>query len=87
MFNDATIDAEVSQRIFKADSGFGKLFQQLCKRHDIWIDTKIAVYKAVVLSILLYGFKTWTTCRRHIKKLEAFHLLCFTASVVFAGKT
>ena len=31
------------------------------------------VYRAVVLSSLLYGCETWTVCRRHLKQLERFH--------------
>ena len=32
------------------------------------------VYKAVVLTNLLYGCETWTCCRRHIKTLDRFHM-------------
>ena len=38
------------------------------------IDTKVQVYCAAVLTSLLYGSGTWTLYRRHIKKLENFHL-------------
>ena len=37
---------------------------------------KIAVYRAVVLPILLCGCETWTCYRRHLKKLDQFHLHC-----------
>ena len=40
------------------------------------LDTKLKVYKAVVLSILLYAFETWTVYQRHAKKLNHFHLSC-----------
>ena len=36
----------------------------------------MAVYKAVVLTTLLYGCEAWTTYGRHIKKLDAFHMRC-----------
>ena len=39
-------------------------------------EKKIAVYRAVVLSSLLYGCETWTCYRRHFKKLDQFHLRC-----------
>ena len=32
--------------------------------------TKYKVYKAVVLTSLLYGCETWTLYRKHIKQLE-----------------
>ena len=38
--------------------------------------TKLAVYRAVVLSTLLYGCETGTCYRRHLKKLDQFHLRC-----------
>ncbi|XP_005099528.1 uncharacterized protein LOC101859485 [Aplysia californica] len=34
---------------------------------------QIKVYKAVVLSSLLYGSETWTLYSKHIDKLEQFH--------------
>ena len=37
---------------------------------------KIAVYRAVVLPTSLYDYETWTCCRRHLKKLDQFHLRC-----------
>ena len=34
------------------------------------------MYQAIVLPSLLYGCETWTCYRRHIKKLDQFHLRC-----------
>ncbi|XP_063590561.1 uncharacterized protein LOC134767494 [Penaeus indicus] len=48
----------------------------------VWLErgitqgTKVAVYKAVVLSSLLYSCETWNCYRRHVKKLNQFHLRC-----------
>ena len=42
--------------------------------HNLTIPTKVAVYKAVCVSVLLYGCEGWTPYRRHIKALEAFHI-------------
>ena len=36
--------------------------------------TKIKVYRPVVFTTLLYGYQTWTTYQRHIKKLSYFHM-------------
>jgi len=38
--------------------------------------TKMAVYRAVVLTSLLYGCEIWTPYRRHIRLLDQFHLRC-----------
>src|SRR3989442_12005848 len=65
--NDALLDKEITNRISKASS-------MAEKQHGIKTLTKVSVYKAVVLSNLLFGCETWTCYRRHIKQLEQFHM-------------
>ena len=38
--------------------------------HGIRLDTKVVVYKAVILTALLYGSETWVVYRRHVLKLK-----------------
>ena len=38
--------------------------------------TKIIVYRAVVLTTLLYGAESWVIYRRHLQLLESFHQRC-----------
>ena len=38
--------------------------------------TKVAAYKAVILTTLQYGCESWTAYRRHITKLDQFHIRC-----------
>ena len=71
-----TLDKEVSHRLAKASSSFGRLWTRVWHERGITKKTKVAVYRAVVLSSLLYGCETWTYYRRHIKKLDQFHLRC-----------
>jgi hypothetical protein len=70
------IDDEITSRIGKASVAFGKLQRRLWNSHAIKLSTKIAVYRAVVITTLLYGCETWTVYRRHIKRLAKFHLRC-----------
>ena len=42
----------------------------------ISLETKLKVYRAVVLTTLLYGSVTWTAYRRHEKQLNHFHFRC-----------
>ena len=49
--------------------------------HGITLETKVAVYKVVVVTTLLYGCEAWTVYRRHIKKLDQFHMRCLRTIV------
>ena len=71
-----TLDEEISARLSKACDPFGKLEKRLWSQSDICVSTKIEVYQACVINVLLYGCETWTTHRRHIKRLERFHQQC-----------
>ena len=70
------IDDEVTARTAKASVAFGRLRTNVWERNGIRLDTKLKVYKAVVLPTLLYTYETWTVYQRHAKKLNHFHLSC-----------
>ena len=72
----ASLDDEISKRLSKASSAFGRLREPAWERKGIGVKTKIKVYNAVVLPSLLYGCETWTVYSRHSKKLNSFHLRC-----------
>ena len=71
-----SIDDEVGLRISKASHAFGILHKRLWSRHGISICTKVKVYNACVLTVLLYASETWTTYTRHLKQLERFYQQC-----------
>ena len=52
---------------------FGRLRGSVWDRIGIKLDTKLKVYKAVVLPTLLYACETWTIYERHAKRLNHFH--------------
>ena len=70
------IDDEITARIAKASVAFGRLRANVWERNRIKLDTKLKVYKAVVLPTLLYACETWTVYQRHAKRLNHFHLSC-----------
>ena len=70
------IDDEITARIAKASVAFGRLRANVWERNGIKLDTKLKVYKAVVLPSLLYACETWTVYQRHAKRLNHFHLSC-----------
>ena len=71
--NNASHDAEITARIAKATSAFGRLTKRLWKNRNIRVDTKISVYKAAVVTSLLFGCETWTLRKAHFSQLERFH--------------
>ncbi|KAK2193223.1 hypothetical protein NP493_16g02008 [Ridgeia piscesae] len=56
----------------KASASFGRLRQRLWNNHHVSMRVKGKIYRAVVLSTLLYGAEAWTMYRRQAKKLRAF---------------
>lgn len=70
------IDAEINNRIAKASTAFGRLRHNVWERRGLSLTTKLKVYRAVVLTTLLYASETWTVYSRHAKQLNHFHLSC-----------
>ena len=70
------IDDEVNARIAKASAAFGRLGGSIWDRSGIRLDTKLKVYRSVVLPTLLYACETWTVYQRHAKRLNHFHTSC-----------
>ena len=69
---DGTIDRELDVRINKANGAFHQLWK-ICKSRTIKTPTKIRIYKAAVLTILLYGAEVWNTTKKQLKRFEVFH--------------
>ena len=70
------IDDEVSGRIAKASAAFGKLQSRVWERSGLSLQTKLQVYRAIILPSLLYSCETWTVYVCHAKQLNRFHLNC-----------
>ena len=73
---EVVIDTEVNQRIAKASSAFGRLRKNVWDRRGISKNTKLKIYKAIVLPALLYACQSWTVYVRHAKLLNRCHLNC-----------
>ena len=61
------IDDEVNARTVKASAAFGRLRGSIWDRSGIRLDTKLKVYRLVVLPTLLFACETWTVYRRYAK--------------------
>ena len=67
---------EVNAGIAKASAAFHRLRGSIWDRSGIRLDTKLKVYRSVVLPTLLYAYETWTVYQRHAKRLNHCHTSC-----------
>ena len=74
--SNARIDADIDNRLSKANSAFGRLYKRVWNNKHLKSTTKISVYRAVVLTTLLYGSESWVAYRNHLNLLERFHQRC-----------
>ncbi|GFO35998.1 endonuclease-reverse transcriptase [Plakobranchus ocellatus] len=74
--SDARLDKEIDNRLARANSSFGRLYKRVWNNKSLKIKTKIQVYRAVVLTTLLYGSETLVTYSSHIRLLERLHQRC-----------
>ncbi|BHF83485.1 hypothetical protein SprV_0902662800 [Sparganum proliferum] len=68
------IDDEVSCRISKARQVFDSLQNTVWNRHDLHLNTKLNMYKAVIPPTLQYGAETWTVYIKQARRLNHIHL-------------
>jgi len=78
-----TVDKDICTRLGQAAASFGRLTNRVWKNKPLSIRTKVQVYEASVLSILLYGDESWATYQLQESNLSAFH----TANLFILGKT
>ena len=76
MSRNGEILREVTGRIARAARAFECLREQVFKNKDLSLATKRAVYRSVVLAVLLYGAETWTMKAVHTRTLNSFHNRC-----------
>ena len=72
---NGTIDKELLSRIQKASGAFYQL-SRIWYSCNIKTPTKFRIYKAAVLTILLYGSEFWNTNHAQMKRFEVFHQRC-----------
>ena len=56
--NDGSLDKHIGPRISKPSQALGRLCNRLLNHHNVILYTKLQVYRAVILSSLLYGCET-----------------------------
>ena len=69
-----SLDSELNRRIGKAATTMASLTQKAWNNSKLTVYTKIQIYKACIVSTLLYGSESWTLRARQEQKLNAFHM-------------
>ncbi|BHF64139.1 hypothetical protein SprV_0200713800 [Sparganum proliferum] len=67
------IDDNVVLRISKASRNFGRLHNLVWNRHGLHRNIQLKMYKAAILTTLLYGAETWTVSEEQAWELDLFY--------------
>ncbi|XP_062507351.1 uncharacterized protein LOC134183789 [Corticium candelabrum] len=73
---DEDVTLDVTSRIEKASKAFGALRGPIFNNSNLSVATKRAVYRPVVLAVLLYEYETWVLKAQDTKRLNVFHNHC-----------
>ena len=74
--DNLSIDSELNKRIGKAAMTLSKPTKRVWSNNKLSDHTKVNVYKACVISTLLYGSESWTMHIHQEKRLNVFHMHC-----------
>ena len=69
-----SINSEINRRIGKAASTMSRLTKRVWTNEKLSEHTKIQVYRACVISTLLYGSETWTLYAGQERRLNSFQV-------------
>ena len=73
---DGRSSTEIKTRIGIATSAMTKL-NKIWRSKDISFKTKLKLYKALIVSILLYGCESWTLTAETTRRVQTFETKCF----------
>jgi hypothetical protein len=72
MMNNNKMDEELNTRMSNASISYGRLTKKVWLNKDLTFKTKCAVYRAIVLSSLLYGAEAWPVYKVAAHKLNTY---------------
>ena len=73
---DGELHGEVAVRLDKASRAFGCWRTSIFCSKQLSVAIKREVYRAVVLSTLMYGVETWTVKAISVRRMRGFHNRC-----------
>ena len=68
------LTADIQHRVNLTSASFERLSKRVFTNRDLSTGAKMGVYNAICVSTLLYACEGWTSYRRHIWALKAFHI-------------
>ena len=74
--DNLSIDSELNKQIGKAAMTLSRFTKRVWSYNKLSDHTKFNVYKACVISTLLYGSVSWTMRAHQEKRLNVFHMRC-----------
>jgi len=63
----------------QASAAFGHLSKRVFLNRNLTVNTKVVVFKAVCIPILLYSCESWTLYRQHVRALKSYDICCLQA--------
>jgi len=77
----AKLDPELNRRIQLASAAFQKLQRPFFQQKSLSLHVRLRVYRALVLSVLLYGCEGWALSTQQLQRLEVLHRQCLRTIV------
>ncbi|PFX15670.1 Tyrosine-protein kinase receptor Tie-2 [Stylophora pistillata] len=74
--NNECLEVEIGKRSGKAATNMAKLSSRLWENNKLTTQSKVAVYRACIVSTLLFASESWTTYASQEKRLNIFHMRC-----------
>ena len=71
--SSGTSEKDINRRINLGQYKFNELSKAVWSRREISLKTKVQIYRAVVMSTVLYGAEAWTCTDKDYAKLNVFH--------------
>ena len=78
---DRKLDREINSRLTKAANAFNRLRYCVWGRKTISIKSRLRIFRAGVLSALLYGSETWNITKQHERRIITFYMRCMRTIV------
>ncbi|XP_076442729.1 uncharacterized protein LOC143281405 [Babylonia areolata] len=74
--SNLSLEPEINSRIAQTAEVMSKLHKTVWSNQNLTVNAKMQVFRACVLSTLLYSGETWTTYAAQEKRLNSFYLQC-----------